>query len=197
MGRTSRNKEKIIQNAVKLFWSHGYEAVGVNDLCEATGINKGTLYHFYQGKEEIALEVLDFHFQQLKNFFQSISNLSPKDRIIEYYKLVSKEQKNIINVTGSARGCPIGVFSIELSPKDGVLQKKIISIFHDIEVFFFNAILEITKNKTYSAKTASEFSIFLQGALLMCRTQNSTKPLNSLQSYFENNLKYMENNFPE
>lgn len=192
MGRPSKNKEKIIQNAVKLFWSHGYEAVGVNELCEAAEINKGTLYHFYEGKENIAIEVLDYHFQQLKLFFQSIADLTAHDRLFEYYTLVAKEQKNIIKLTGSARGCPIGVMSLELSSKEEVIQKKINTILNVIEKFFFEAYFEITKSKEISIKSASELSIFFQGTLLMCRTQNSTKPLGTLKAYIENNLENMK-----
>ena len=41
------------ETAAYLFWTRGFEAVGVNDICKEAGINKGTLYHFYKNKQEL------------------------------------------------------------------------------------------------------------------------------------------------
>ena len=44
------NKDVIIENAIKLFSQKGYEAVGVQELCEASGITKPTLYYYFKSK---------------------------------------------------------------------------------------------------------------------------------------------------
>jgi TetR/AcrR family transcriptional regulator len=46
----SGNKAIILQRALELFSERGYEAVGVAELCEASGITKPTLYHYYGSK---------------------------------------------------------------------------------------------------------------------------------------------------
>jgi AcrR family transcriptional regulator len=44
------NKKNILEVALKLFAERGYEAVGVAELCEASGLTKPTLYHYYGSK---------------------------------------------------------------------------------------------------------------------------------------------------
>jgi len=44
------NREVILGNALKLFSERGYEAVGVAELCEVSGITKPTLYHYFGSK---------------------------------------------------------------------------------------------------------------------------------------------------
>jgi TetR/AcrR family transcriptional regulator len=44
------NRGKILETALGLFSERGYEAVGVAEICESSGITKPTLYHYYGSK---------------------------------------------------------------------------------------------------------------------------------------------------
>lgn len=44
------NKDLITENAIKLFAGKGYDAVGVQELCEISGITKPTLYYYFKSK---------------------------------------------------------------------------------------------------------------------------------------------------
>jgi len=44
------NKEKILHCALQLFSSRGYDAVGVQEICEKSGITKPTLYYYFESK---------------------------------------------------------------------------------------------------------------------------------------------------
>jgi AcrR family transcriptional regulator len=46
-------------SALDLFSSKGYDAVSVREICEAAGITKPTLYHFYGSKEGVFRALLD------------------------------------------------------------------------------------------------------------------------------------------
>lgn len=50
MGNT---RERILQTALRLFASDGYEAVSTSDISSALGITKGALYKHYQNKRDI------------------------------------------------------------------------------------------------------------------------------------------------
>jgi TetR/AcrR family transcriptional regulator, cholesterol catabolism regulator len=55
--RTEVRREEIISAAVKLWSERGYDATSVADLCTATGIGKGSMYHHISSKEEILFEI--------------------------------------------------------------------------------------------------------------------------------------------
>lgn len=63
-------REHILRTAFRLFITKSYKAVTMCDLEKATGLTKGAFYHYFKGKDEIYMEVVDkFYFsnQLVKN----------------------------------------------------------------------------------------------------------------------------------
>ena len=54
-----RSSDRILQSALALFSSRGYDATSVREICEAAGITKPTLYHFYGSKEGVYRSLVD------------------------------------------------------------------------------------------------------------------------------------------
>jgi AcrR family transcriptional regulator len=48
-----RSNDRILKKALELFSDKGYDATSVREICEAAGITKPTLYHFYGSKEGV------------------------------------------------------------------------------------------------------------------------------------------------
>lgn len=48
-----RSPDRILNKALELFSEKGYDATSVREICEAAGITKPTLYHFYGSKEGV------------------------------------------------------------------------------------------------------------------------------------------------
>src|SRR4026207_1873314 len=48
-----RSNDRILKSALELFSDKGYEATSVREICEAAGITKPTLHHFYGSKEGV------------------------------------------------------------------------------------------------------------------------------------------------
>lgn len=47
------SQNRILNKALELFSSKGYEATSVREICEASGLTKPTLYHFFGSKEGV------------------------------------------------------------------------------------------------------------------------------------------------
>lgn len=45
--------ETALENAMRLFWAHGYEGTSMSELTEAMGMNKGSIYATFGNKEEL------------------------------------------------------------------------------------------------------------------------------------------------
>lgn len=52
-------REEIIDRAAVLFAEKGYAATGVSEICEATGLGKGALYHYIGSKENLLVAIQD------------------------------------------------------------------------------------------------------------------------------------------
>jgi AcrR family transcriptional regulator len=51
-------RERILHAAARLFREHGYKGTTVRDIAEAVGILSGSLFHHFQSKEEMLLEIM-------------------------------------------------------------------------------------------------------------------------------------------
>ena len=67
MGRTSDARERLIEEASRLFHQRSYEGVGVQELCDAAEIHKGSFYHFFKSKDELAAAVIDAYWVAIRD----------------------------------------------------------------------------------------------------------------------------------
>jgi TetR/AcrR family transcriptional regulator len=59
------NRSRILQCAVELFASRGFDAVGVQEVADAAGLKKPTLYHYFGSKGGLLKTLLDENFAEL------------------------------------------------------------------------------------------------------------------------------------
>lgn len=57
--RANLTKSHILECACGLFYRHGFARVGVNQIAEAAGITKRTLYNHFQSKDALAAAALE------------------------------------------------------------------------------------------------------------------------------------------
>ncbi|WP_207885959.1 TetR/AcrR family transcriptional regulator [Pseudomonas sp. 30_B] len=111
----------------------GYHGTGVQDIVQAAGIPKGSFYHYFESKEDFALQALEHLYgPRLARYAEALGNpvLGPRARILTYYRELlahfSRQEKLEFH-------CFIGSLSFEmaeLSPAitervDGILQQSI------------------------------------------------------------------------
>ncbi|WP_433304511.1 TetR/AcrR family transcriptional regulator [Actinoplanes sp. CA-030573] len=66
MARTREfDTDAAVEQAMQLFWCRGFEATSIQDLVEATGVQRGSLYAAFGSKEGLYLAALDRYRQQL------------------------------------------------------------------------------------------------------------------------------------
>jgi AcrR family transcriptional regulator len=59
------NRANILACALDLFASRGYDAVGVQEIVDAAGITKPTLYHYFGSKQGLLKTLLELYFDEL------------------------------------------------------------------------------------------------------------------------------------
>lgn len=61
------NKQKILNTALNLFSEKGYDAVGVQAICEQSQISKPTLYYYFGNKAGVLKEVFKENYETLNS----------------------------------------------------------------------------------------------------------------------------------
>jgi AcrR family transcriptional regulator len=63
MGRPSV-RQQLVDAALGVFQSHGFNGSSVQDLTDAAGVPKGSFYNHFKSKEDLALEALQLYMER-------------------------------------------------------------------------------------------------------------------------------------
>ncbi len=55
----SNTRDRLIQEAMDLFYRHGFHAVGLDRILAAVGVTKTTFYNHFESKDDLVLAVLE------------------------------------------------------------------------------------------------------------------------------------------
>lgn len=68
----SDSRRRIVRAACPLFARRGYDAVSMQEIADAVPINKATLYHHFQSKDDLFLAVVRLEMRQLHHHIQHV-----------------------------------------------------------------------------------------------------------------------------
>ena len=135
MARTRTfDEQAVIADAMTVFWRKGYEATSIDDLVQATGINRASMYGTFGSKEGLLLAALDHYVLAINR--ERLKLLQGKGTVREC--LCAYFESLIAFSTGDGRGlgCLLTNTAIELSPRNARIRKKIKTIFEHVETAF-------------------------------------------------------------
>jgi len=70
--KENNTKEKIIRNAQAIFANRGFFRATVEDIAQATGVAKGTVYLYFKDKQELYTATIDAHFGRVLSILSEI-----------------------------------------------------------------------------------------------------------------------------
>ena len=65
-------REQILGRASKLFARRGYTATSMNEVAEACGVSKPSLYHYFRDKQQLLLEIAAGHIARLEALVEEV-----------------------------------------------------------------------------------------------------------------------------
>lgn len=84
-----KNKEKIILDAaLDLFTTRGFQATRMEDIAKKAGISKGLTYFYYKNKEDLFMAMTKKAFDQLKECFRDIYRSKSKSGLQMIQELI-------------------------------------------------------------------------------------------------------------
>jgi AcrR family transcriptional regulator len=99
---------------MRLFYEQGYANTGVATILREAGVNSGSLYHFFPGKEALLAAVLEKYQQMLYPVVLQPAEEQTSDPIERVFALLAWYRGNM-QATLCRMGCPIGNLALEVS----------------------------------------------------------------------------------
>ena len=81
------SKTRILNAALQVFREKGYSATRIEDICEAAGLTKGSFFHHFSTKEELAIAAADYWSEVTSVLFAAApyhQPADPLDRVLAY-----------------------------------------------------------------------------------------------------------------
>lgn len=106
-------RDRLIEAAMELFHAQGYHATGLAQILKQAGVNSGSLYHFFDSKEDLLNAVLERYRELLwPVLLQPLVDAYP-DPVERVFGLLGFYRAALVG-SEFAYGCPIGNLALEL-----------------------------------------------------------------------------------
>jgi TetR/AcrR family transcriptional repressor of nem operon len=172
-------KEKVLDAATQVFWEKGYKGTPMNDLVEATGLNKHSMYKEFGNKDGLFLACLEHYAKETTKDLFEILQQQP----LGFNNIASFFRNRIESASSSKfNACLLINTVIEkevLSDEINGLTRKYLSL---QEEAFYNCLEagrrngEIPKHKD-TEMLAKYLMCFLEGINVMGKTNPTKKSL--------------------
>lgn len=121
-------KERIVAEAMRLFWEKGYGSTSIADILRAAGVNSGSLYHFFPSKQDLLLAVLGAYHDGIYPMLLEPAWQDVADPVERIFALLARYRQLIIE-TDCFYGCPIGSLALELHEPDPAVRELLVANF--------------------------------------------------------------------
>src|SRR6266436_9361905 len=116
------DRNEALDRAMAAFWSRGYEATSIDDLVQATGIGRGSLYGTFGDKRQLFLAALDHYWNTVgMEMFSELADPDARHAIERMFDALIRRASN----PNLPRGCLFTNTSLECPTSGDEIARKI------------------------------------------------------------------------
>jgi len=126
MGRPSDARERLLEAAIDLVGASSFGSVTVDQICAAAGVKKGSFYHFFASKTDLALAAYEAAWDHKRATHDRIFSVQhpPLERLARWCDEMIAVQRERAKKTGHVCGCPLSSVGAEMGTQDERLRRK-------------------------------------------------------------------------
>lgn len=164
-------REVMLGSAIRLFRERGVGDTSINDVLEASGAPRGSVYHYFPGgKKQLVSEAIESAGGFVAgNFAQSEDD--PAEMIDRFARFYMRELER----TDFREGCPLLAAAVAGAKEEAALPAA--RAFSQIQESLATSLVEAGIEKARAASLATLAISAIEGAIVLSRTEKSVKPL--------------------
>jgi TetR/AcrR family transcriptional regulator, transcriptional repressor for nem operon len=121
-------RTRLVLTAMELFRNKGYGSTSVADVLQAARVNSGSLYHFFPGKQDLLLAVLDAYHAGIAPMLLEPAWRGISDPIERVFALLAAYRRALAD-SECLYACPIGSLALELHEPDLPVRERLAANF--------------------------------------------------------------------
>jgi TetR/AcrR family transcriptional repressor of nem operon len=172
-------RTRILATAREMFHGRSYADVGIQEICEGARVQKGSFYHFFPSKHDLAIAVIDDMAGDWAHGFVAEAfdqNLRPLERLDYLIDAAYYWQKAAKDIEGRMPGCLFGNLALEMSTRDDVMRAKLNAVFDRAKGRFLATLDKAVRAGALAPMnteaTATAMLAYLEGIILLAKTRN-------------------------
>src|SRR5262245_47858708 len=175
---------------MELFWEKGYASTSIADVLKRSDANSGSLYHFFPGKQDLLLAVLQAYRSGIDEMLLQPAWGHVKDPIERIFALLARYRELVVQ-TECFYGCPIGSLALELHEPDPAVRELLAANFLAWTEAVQRCIVEAgDRLPKLSSRELAEFVLTtMEGAVMQSRTFRDVsyfdRSVSQLRAYFD------------
>ena len=188
MEHGNESRARLLETAADLIARSSYGGVGVDGICRRAGVHKGSFYHFFPSKSDLAVAALEDHWERTRPEKDRVfsAQTPPLERIAGWCALMRRNQARRKAATGLVLGCPYTSLGSELSTTDEKVRRKCREIAERTRAYLECAVRDAQRDGAVPAgdpaRKARELYTFAVGSLQQAKIDGDLSALDGLET---------------
>jgi TetR/AcrR family transcriptional repressor of nem operon len=181
-------RNSLITVGQELFITSSFNSVGLNDILKHAGIPKGSFYHYFESKEDFALQVVE---QYHKENHAALEALLLDESLTAYQQLKTFFQNNVDHFgdVGYCQGCLMGNLSQEIADVNENMRSKISELSTEMVDKVSECLQRLENNELNlghlrPCEAAQVLMNSWMGAIMKMKLEKSREPLDVFMKFF-------------
>lgn len=193
MQKGELTRQRIIEQAAPIFNQRGYAGCSMQDVMEATGLEKGGLYRHFASKEELAVEAL--RYSLARSVKRRTDNLGHIDGSVD--KLREVVRRFVEEPSKMPGGCPLMNAAVDADDGNPTLRRIVRAEMQDWKKRLCGIIEEGIERREIRGdavprRIANTMIATLEGALMISRLEGNRNALQDAGATLETMLNEVE-----
>ena len=175
-----------MQAVMELLRTGSYGATTIDLICDKAGVKKGSFYHFFESKGDLAAAALDAEAVHMRAVLDGIfsSVVPPLERFQKFSEHCYLEQVELKKKFGRVLGCPLCTLGSEVSMLDEKLRERVEYYMGQWRKYVETAIRDADAEGSLSAPDvtgkANMLLAYYDGIMTQARINNDLEMLRSM-----------------
>lgn len=180
--KAERTKQFILETAAPIFNQKGIAGASIDDVLEAAKLTKGCLYGHFESKEDLSIQVVNYmlDYNGLRLVAAINKAKTAKTKVFAYLDFYKDPLET--NIKG---GCPVFNMAVESDDTFPIIKERVAVVIRNGQELFVEILNKGILDGEFTNKLEPEIYAFkavaaVEGALVLCRTMNTAKPMQGL-----------------
>ena len=184
MSSSAESRRLLVAGAADMLRRRGLNATSIREVAKHSGAPLGSTYHYFPGgKQQLAAEAVRFAGESVARMLREELQAGPVEGLRSFLGL----WREVITGTDYRAGCPVLAVSIE----EGVGEESpdVLTAAGEVFADWGSLLAESLRSSGVDAPRAEQLATLVvaavEGAVVLCRAQRSTRPLDHVAAQLE------------